>query len=91
MKRVFAILAFLVIASMLLGACTPAASPTAVPPTKPPAAAADPTKAPADRRAHQGPGAHGDRRPLASQGPAHQRGGGDVPGQPRSPAHLLRQ
>ena len=43
MKRAFLFIAMLVIASMLLAACTPAATPTPVPPTK----AAEPTKAPA--------------------------------------------
>ena len=43
MKRATLLIALVVIASMLLAACTPAATPTAVPPTK----AAEPTKAPA--------------------------------------------
>lgn len=43
MKRATLLIAVVVIASMLLAACTPTATPTAVPPTKAP----EPTKAPA--------------------------------------------
>ncbi len=49
MKRVSAVLSFLVLVSMLLAACTPAATPTTAPaaPTTPPATGGQPTAAPA--------------------------------------------
>jgi oligopeptide transport system substrate-binding protein len=46
MKRASLILGVVLILSMVLGACTPAATPTAVPPTAVPATAVPPTKAP---------------------------------------------